>query len=724
MPQSASDQQVLLGTRASDLAGVGRYRAQCFARLGIETVADLLRHVPIRYEQEAAESTIEDLPTGSPGSVRGTIVATRFVPASGGSGGGGAQGRFEATLQDHRLQLYLVWFNAAYLCDRIHPGMVLRVGGTAKPFGGRSQMVNPQWQRLDDSEQTPARGENLRPIYPATEDLTSRLIETLIAQTLGQVVDQLDDPLDKAFISERAMPSLAQAYQQVHQPKHEDDAPSGRRRLAYNELLLMQLGIAVKRYDNQHRLTAPALHWSPAIDAHIRGRFLFTLTEAQDKVIHEITVDLQRTRPMNRLLQGDVGSGKTVVALYALLMAVADRKQGALMVPTQLLAEQHLINIKDMLADSTVRVALLTGQSSTLTGPKRRQLLENIRTGRIDIVIGTQALLTESVVFSDLGVVVVDEQHRFGVLQRAAFRMQPGPGADQGDTEYLSPHYLVMTATPIPRTLSLTLFGDLDVSTIDQLPPGRRPVTTRVVGPDKANRVYDYLATRTAAGQQAYVVLPAIDEQGDASRAQLKNVKEHTRLLQRKMPDCTVAAIHGQLDTPMREKIMHQFRRGDIRVLVATTVIEVGVDVPHATMMVVEHAERFGLAQLHQLRGRIGRGTGGGSHHSVCVFIAETSTTQSQQRMDAIASTSDGFAIAERDLEIRGMGDFFGTRQHGLPPLRIARIIEDMDLLQMARRDAARIIADDPRLQSDSNQLLCKILLREYGQTLSLIDVG
>jgi len=430
-------------------------------------------------------------------------------------------------------------------------------------------------------------------------------------------------------------------------------------------------------------------------------------------VVGEIASDLQRDTPMNRLLQGDVGAGKTVVSLYALLMAVADRKQAALMAPTELLAEQHYISISDMLADSSVRIALLTGQSTTAASPQRAALLDEINCGRVDIVIGTQALLSDSVRFANLALVVVDEQHRFGVLQRAAFR---------AGSQRLCPHYLVMTATPIPRTLSLTVFGDLDISTIRQLPPGRMPVTTRLVEPDKSHEVYDFLAKRLAGGEQAYVVVPAIDETDQESRVQLKNVQQHARMLQQKLPQFKVAAIHGQLSRRSRENIMRRFRKGHVHVLVATTVIEVGIDVSTATVMIVEHAERFGLAQLHQLRGRIGRGSDG--KQSACLLIADPTTPQAQQRMEAIASTSDGFQIAERDLEIRGMGDFFGTRQHGLPPLRVAAIPRDMDLLQLARRDAESIVKGDPALGKTAHQRLRKILSREYGDAIALIDVG
>jgi len=724
-----------LNTPVQQLTSVDDRRAAGLARLGITTIGDLIRHLPTRYEQQWAEGAIDDLPTEAVGSTRGMIVATRVVPGRGYRGRRGPKARFEATLEDHSGQLTAKWFNAVYLHNKLHPGMTLRVQGKITAYRDQPQMVNPQWEVLDPSGQTPPRLDRLRPVYRATESLPSEVIEQVMHEALPLAIPLLADPLPDDFVKAHAMPPLAKAYTMAHRPDDEQDYQAARRRLAFNELLLLQLGIAVKRHYNRTRLTAPALRWSKAIDKHIRERFPFELTDAQNQVITEITQDLQRPFPMNRLLQGDVGAGKTVVALHALLLAVANRKQGALMAPTELLAEQHYLTISSMLEGSNVRIAMLSGGQSSSGSPQRASLLKKIQQGQYDIVIGTQALLAQSVTFGNLAIVVIDEQHRFGVLQRAAFRQTSvSPPSGQKKTspagagasplaQLPCPHYLVMTATPIPRTLSLTVFGDLDVSTITALPPGRTPIATRVVTPDKAGEVYAHLAKRIARGEQAYVVVPAIDAQGHESATQLKNVRTHTKMLSEKyLPDHRVATVHGQLKPQTRETIMHRFRQGKIHVLVATTVIEVGVDVPNATVMIVEHAERFGLAQLHQLRGRIGRGTDG--KRSLCVLIADPSTEDAAKRLEAIAATTDGFKIAEHDLAIRGMGDFFGTRQHGLTPLRVARIPEDMDLLQMAGRDAAAIVDCDPNLTEPAHQLLRKVLIQQYGDSLGLIDVG
>ena len=745
-PSTPETGELALGSPVSCLPGVGARRQRHLKRLGIRTVSDLVRHIPMRYERQWAEGGIADLPPlGQVGTARGTIVATRVVSASSRS----RKSRFEATLQDHRERLSLVWFNApSALRRRLHPGLVVRVQGKVSAFGGYAQIVNPQWEALDDPDAEPAKDERLRGVYPATEDLGSQVLEDLISAALPQVLPRMADPLDATFLQERGMPPLAESFRMVHQPQSLEEAARARRRLAYNEFLLLQLGIALNRHANRTVLWAPQLHWAPATDEHIRARFPFDLTDAQASAVRQIADDLQKPQPMNRLLQGDVGAGKTVVALYALLLAVANRAQGALMAPTELLAEQHAQCISSMLEGSSVRIELLTGGQSTSGSRQRARVLERIESGDVDIVIGTQVLLTEAVRFKNLAVVVVDEQHRFGVLQRAALRAravsEPSPrqgpsstgGREQvsggesppetggrGGPKHRWPHSLVMTATPIPRTLSLTIFGDLDITTIKQLPPGRTPIKTRVVGQDKADDVYRYVATRVARGQQAYVVVPAIEPAGQESEIELKSVDEHVKLLsERFCQGQSVVGIHGRLKRPERESIMERFRLGKIQVLVATTVIEVGIDVPNATLMVVEHAERFGLAQLHQLRGRIGRGRH--PHPCVCVFIAEPTTEDASKRLEAIASTTDGFKIAEADLEIRGIGDFFGTRQHGLPPLRVARIPQDMDLLMLAHQDAARIVQADPGFQAPQHQLLKKILLRQFGDTLSLIGVG
>ncbi|MEO0513701.1 MAG: ATP-dependent DNA helicase RecG [Planctomycetota bacterium] len=728
MPNDSPPVEKRLSMRVDDLPGIGKGRAAALRRLDVFSVTDLLRHTPMRYEKEAAEGIIADLPTDGKtvGSARGQVVACRWVsPHSGG--GYGKKGRFEATLKDDSdavgaRTLMLVWFNAGYLRDKISPGLMLRVQGKAKMFGDYPQMVSAKWEILEEDDEPDAAVERLRPVYPATEKFSSVMIERLLDGVLPWALPLVPDPLPAELLEHHNMPTLAEALRMIHRPSDLDEPKTARRRLAFNELLLLQLGIAMRAAEVERKFVAPALHYSDAIDQHIRDRFPFALTETQSKAVGEIAADLSRERPMNRMLQGDVGAGKTVVALYALLMAVADRKQGALMAPTELLAEQHYLSISNMLKDTNVRVALLTG--------KQRDDLDAITSGEADLILGTHALLSASVAFKDLAVVVIDEQHRFGVMQRASLRQSTQ--ADAKGRERV-PHTLVMTATPIPRTLSLSLLGDLDNTTLTGLPPGRTPIQNRVVGPEKADEVYAYLRTRIERGEQAYVVVPAIDAApGSSGKVSadslesanvLKSVNALAKTLKEKcLGGYTVGTVHGRLKRETRQKVMDQFRAGKIDVLIATTVIEVGVDVPNATVMVIEHAERFGLAQLHQLRGRVGRG--GQNRRSLCVFIADPTTDGAIDRMDAIASTNDGFKVAELDLQIRGMGEILGTKQSGLPPMKQAKIPEDIELLQLAKRDAKAMIAADPELEAAEHEKLRKVLMLQYGPALGLVDVG
>ncbi|MFW6335625.1 MAG: ATP-dependent DNA helicase RecG [Phycisphaeraceae bacterium] len=684
----ADSTELKLGSPVSAIAGVTRHRATLLRKLDIHTVSDLLRHEPMRYQFEAGETKIADLTVGAIGQARGRLEAVRWVGSPYGGRGRGPKGRFEATLVDDTDTLSLTWFNARYLKDQLHAGDRVIVQGKVTLYNDYAQMANPKWERLPEEGEGEAGSQRviaddrLRPIYPATKGLSSTAIEQLIEQVLPRVLPQLDDPLPESLRREHNMPSLAEALRMLHQPEDEDEPPAARRRLAYNELLLLQLGVAVRKAYVQRCLSAPPLRHDAALDRHISDRLPFDLTAAQRKVVQEIAHDLTRASPMNRLLQGDVGSGKTAVAVYAMLLAVANRKRAAMLAPTELLARQHMLSLEAMLEGSSVRMALLTG---SMKPPERRKLVDRTSAGDIDLLVGTHALLSDA----DRSVV---------------------------------PHQMVMTATPIPRTLSLTLLGDLEVSTIDELPPGRTPVTTRVVDPSQSDTVYDYIHGRLRKGEQAYFVVPAIDAESTGGN-ELKTVTQHVQTLRERFgPDLPVEAVHGRMEADELAEVMSRFRRGEVSALVATTVIEVGVDVPAATVMVVEHAERFGLAQLHQLRGRVGRGSTGGK--PLCVLIAEPTTDDATARMEAIRSTRDGFRIAEKDLEIRGMGEMLGTRQSGAPPLRTARIPDDMDLLKLARRDARAIVDQNPSLSDEKWHRLRKLLIREYGETLGLVDAG
>ncbi|MBX3403930.1 MAG: ATP-dependent DNA helicase RecG [Phycisphaeraceae bacterium] len=714
-PAAEQPGPIRISTPLAEVRALRPAWVDALARLGVVTVADLIKHLPMRYERLEAEAPIRDLAAGSIVTARGEISATRVRP--------GRRPRFEAALLDHTGRLDLVWFNQTYLKDRIFPGMRLRVQGQAKRFGPHGawlQLVNPKWEALDEDTEVVEQESRTRPVYPASEHINSAKIELAVARVLDAALPQIEDHLSDDLRRAKDLPGLAEAYRMAHRPASEEEAAAAHRRLAYDELLLLQLGVFLRRAQVRRTMRAEPLRWSEQIDRHIRARFPFALTGAQDRVIGEVVADLMRDEPANRLIQGDVGSGKTVIALYAMLLAAASGHQAALMAPTELLAEQHFLSISEVLKGSNVRMELLTG---ALGRSERDAALARIAAGDADLVIGTHALLTGDVKFRSLAVVVIDEQHRFGVHQRATLRGKAAEAA--GDSRTLVPHTLVMTATPIPRTLALTLLGDLDVSTIDQLPPGRMPIATRVVASEKSAEVYRFVRQRLDAGDQAYIVVPAIDTGasaagagGDEDLADLRSVM--ARLEAHELAGKRLAAMHGRLASRTRDHVMHRFRAGLIDALIATTVIEVGVDVPNATVMVIEHADMFGLAQLHQLRGRVGRG----QKRSVCVLIADPKTPDAEQRLAAMAATTDGFALAERDLEIRGPGEVFGQKQAGAPPFKVADLMRDRELLVMARRDAAAWIERSPELNAPGEDLLRKRLLKLHGKWLGLGDVG
>ncbi len=706
MPTKTS---IELTTDLAQVEGIGPARARQLKQIGLRCVADLIVHLPLRYEVEAAESTIAQagIAVGpnhgskAPATVRGTVTSKKEARRR--------QHRTEALIEDGTATMQLIWFNSPWIANRLHPGMDIRAWGNAVRHGDALQMINPRWEEIpSDGNGAPAdREPTIRPIYPAGENVKSYMIEQAVRAALGPALALLDDHLPDDYRKERALPTLAESYRMMHQPRDLDETKQARRRLAFDELLQLQLAVMMKRRQRRDMLHAPQLKLTKEIDRRILARFPFTLTDAQQGVVKEIAAELRNKVPMNRLVQGDVGSGKTVIALYAMLMAVASKHQAALMAPTEILAEQHYSSITAMLTDSRVNIELLTG---SLKPAHRRGVLARLAAGKIDILIGTHALLTKAVSFKSLAVVVVDEQHRFGVHQRASIRAK---AAEKNS----APHTLVMTATPIPRTLSLTLFGDLDVSTIREMPPGRKPIITRVVPSTKTNDVYQHVRDRMTKGEQAYIVVPVVEE----SDAGLKDVNSHLKILSEGfLKGMRLAPMHGRLPREERDAIMAKFRAHDLDAIVATTVIEVGVDVPNASIMVIEHADRFGLAQLHQLRGRIGRGT----RRSLCVLIADPTTEDAERRLAAIASTTDGFQIAEKDMEIRGSGEIFGTRQSGAAPFRVAQLPHDLDLLLLARRDAQAWIERDPTLFRKDNALLRRRVLKAYGEEFGLGDVA
>ncbi|MCP4376325.1 MAG: ATP-dependent DNA helicase RecG [bacterium] len=686
--------QLELGTEVSGIKGVGPSWAQKLSELGIETVEDLLLHFPFRFDLRKQAQPIASLKLdGTAATVAGEVTVTK-------DNSYGRRPFFQATIGDDTGAVGIKWFGGSYLRDKIKEGVHIAVSGKPSVYRQQVQFVNPQFQIIYDPEGTNLDRDELMPVYPAGKKLTSRMIGSVIKRVLGETDKLINRWFDAEYLEKRGMMSRPAAVAAMHKPEEKDHWAQGRRRIAYDECLIMQLGVALMRMRQISR-PAHALANSELIDQRIRARFPFALTDAQNHAITEITADIARDRPMNRLLQGDVGSGKTVVALYAALLAIARGKQAAIMAPTEILATQHYNKVRDYLAGSRVRIALLVGKQKPA---ERKEILEALASGEIDLVVGTHALISDGVNFSDLALVVVDEQHRFGVTQRTTIR---GKG--------FAPHYLVMTATPIPRTLAMTVFGDLDVSVIDALPPGRGKTETLCVPHKAMDKVLDRVREELDAGRQAYFIYPLVnpspeleltaaeDAYRDLSDGELKNYK--------------IALIHGQMKPADKNAAMDAFRSGDVQALVASVVVEVGLDVPSASVMVITHAERFGLAQLHQLRGRVGRG----GDNAICILVASPKTDDAKKRLKVLVDTSDGFKVAEEDLRIRGPGEIFGTRQHGLPELKVANLIEDFELLRLARRDAFAIIADDPGLNAPHHQQLRREVIKAYAGKLNLL---
>jgi ATP-dependent DNA helicase RecG len=679
------------------LKGVGPARRQQLERLGIITIADLLLHLPRSYEDLSKVCTIASLKAGETQMVHGEVVEIDGRRLPDGRAvisiviNDGSPGSLEGA-----------WFNQPYITRQFRYGQRVAFTGKVKWYVDHWQMTNPRVQTLDDTVDATTPG--IVPIYPLTEDLRPEMLRGIMKQAVDRFAGQTMDVLPERLLRERHYPGLSAALRSVHFPATLEAARAARRRFTYEEFLVLQTALALRRRDLRDQLRAPELQLTQEIDTRIRRLFPFPLTNDQNTAVREICADLAAKRPMQRLLQADVGAGKTAVAVYALLVTVANKHQAALMAPTEVLARQHARTLDRYLEHSRVRRALLTG---ALTTGQRRQILDDLAAGNLDLIIGTQALASEDVRFHRLGLVVIDEQHKFGVNQRARMRR---PDID--------PHYLVMTATPIPRTVALTVFGDLDCSFIRQMPPGRQPVVTRSVNEAQRPRVYQHLAEEMKKGNQVFVVCPLVAE---SESLDLKSAEEHYQHLKEgAFKEFRLGLLHGRMPEAEKDAVMQEFREQRLDMLVTTVVIEVGVDIASARWMVIEHAERFGLSQLHQLRGRVSRGATAGR----CVLFANATTADARQRLRAFTRTTDGFALAEEDARLRGLGEFFGTRQHGLGELRFGDLLADRDLLQVARRDAFALVADDAGLSRAEHSLLRQAVIERYGRTLDLVTVG
>jgi len=578
----------------------------------------------------------------------------------------------------------------------------MRFKGKVRFFRNLPQMTNPKWEVID--QDAPAVDKStFKPIYPATKKLPSDTLTRIIHAHLDALTANVHEWFDDALLKQRSLLPRREAYRLIHAPASAREAANARRRLVYDELMLLQIGLGLSRRLRDGRISAPILRIDKTLDERIRARFPFVMTQAQQNAAWQIANDVKQRHPMNRLLQGDVGSGKTIVALYAMLLAVANKMQAALLAPTEVLAEQHYATIKRLLEGSNVNVSRFTGRSKR----ESKDALKALARGEVHIAVGTQALIQKDVEFANLGIVVIDEQHKLGVQQRSVLK-------DKG----YAPHYLVMTATPIPRTLALSYFADFDVTTIDELPPGRQPITTKWLQYNQSPACYEFVRTQVKKGRQAYVVVPQIEDNELEDTASVK--KKYVQLAGKELLGLRLSMLHGKMPADERDDVMKQFRAGDIDVIVATTVIEVGIDVPNATVIVIESAERFGLSQLHQLRGRVGRG----EHPSHCLLLSDAVTDDATTRLTAMTQTTSGFDIAEMDLKLRGPGQFFGTRQHGLPELKLADITQELDLLKVARGDATQLLEADPDLRRPQHAALRIALIERFGDSIPLASVG
>ncbi|MCA0375968.1 MAG: ATP-dependent DNA helicase RecG [Gemmatimonadetes bacterium] len=687
--------RLTLDTPVTYLKGVGPARSAMLARLGITVAGDLLRHVPHRYEDATTVTRINDASVGADVTVLGQVIAKGVLPTRKGLR------VFQAVLQDASGMLELAWPGQPFLDRQIEKGDWLLATGPVRFFHGR-RLQPREFVNLGPEEEGTGEGRVLA-VYPSTEGLSVRVLRALVLQHLDALLPLVEEPLDAALLAAADVPPLREALRMVHRPQSVAEAHRGRARLAFEELLCVQL---LHRRANQVTRTARggrAFVNRRQLTSQLRASLPYQLTHAQVRAVREIVADMGSARRMHRLLQGDVGAGKTVVAVFAALLAMENDAQVAFMAPTELLAEQHARSIGALLGPLGIVPVLLTGR---LGARERREALTRLAQAGPVLAIGTHALLQDGVTFADLGLVIIDEQHRFGVEQRA-----------QLSAKGAHPDVLLMSATPIPRSLALTLYGDLDVSVLDERPPGRQPVTT-VVRPEAGRaKVFEFLAAQLDAGRQAYVVYPLIET---SEKVDLKAATTmFDALVQGPLAERRVALLHGRLAADERDDIMRRFLAGDIDVLVSTTVIEVGIDVGNASVMVIEHPERFGLSQLHQLRGRVGRGAA----QSYCILLGDVGT-EAAERLALFASTEDGFAIARADLEMRGMGDLFGAKQHGLPAFRIADPLRDEALNETARVLAEQLLQRDPLLEAPAQRGLRHLLTVGYGRALELFAIG
>ena len=698
MTAAAGGPRRTLETPVHFLAGVGPRRAELLKRLNIFTARDLLFHIPHRYEDASTVTSIAKLRVGDDATVIGTVISKGILPTRKGLR------VFQAVVQDASGLIEAGWPGQPWLDRQIQKGDVLLLSGPVRFFHGR-QLSPREFVNLGaDADGT--MGGRVLSVYPATEGLSFKLIRGLIDRHLDALLPLVTEYLPAHLLAEAGVPALPEALRAVHRPTSVAEALAGRARLAYEELLFVHLLQRRARAIAREARDGIRFVRKKTLTTQLRKALPFALTGAQVRAVKEIVADMGTPTRMHRLLQGDVGSGKTVVALFAALLALENGYQVAFMAPTELLAEQHVRTIDHLLAPLGIIPVLVTGSR---TVKERRLAATRLESGEPVIAVGTHALVQEGTRFARLGLAIIDEQHRFGVDQRRILG-ERGSGAEKPDV-------LLMSATPIPRSLALTLYGDLDVSILDERPPGRKPITTALRPEHGRTRVLDFVARQLDAGRQAYIVYPLIE---DSEKVTLKAAKTaFEELTAGALKGRRVALLHGKLPAEEKDGIMRRFRDGALDALVSTTVIEVGIDVPNATVMLIEHPERFGLSQLHQLRGRVGRG----AEESYCILLGDVSP-EAAERLQHFLDTEDGFAIARADLELRGMGDLFGERQSGVPTFKVADPLRDEELSEVARAGAERLLAEDPTLSRPAHQAMQQVLRRQYGRALELFRVG
>lgn len=727
---SQAEKSLQLLTPVAYLKGCGPARAELLAKLGIRTIRDLLFYFPRDYQDLTELESIAEFEEVKAVTVLGTVEEVDSARTGRGTIVG-------VLVRQGEHFVRAVWFNQPFLREKFRAGQTVLVSGKPKLRGKRWEMSHPIMKLVETGDQVP-RGD-LLPVYPLTEGLNQYRLRTLVKAALAACNDQLDEVFPESYLAEHGLLPLREALPRIHFPASHEELAQARHRLIYQELLVLQLALALKRAQVRSGVSAHPLEASGKIDARIRRLLPFELTPGQDQAVREITADMAQPVPMNRLLQGDVGSGKTIVAVYAMLVAVAHGAQVVLMAPTEVLARQHVNTLQGLLAGSQTRIGWLAGGQ---TAKERQTALAGIASGETQIVVGTQAVISSEIEFNKLALVIIDEQHKFGVRQRARLKYA---GAQ--------PHYLVMTATPIPRTVSLTLFGDLDVTTLGDRPPGRQAVHTYAPALEQREQWWEFFRKKLRENRQGYVIVPLVaepkpsvreDVSTEATAAEERLEAELERpefaeesadgqvappmsldaayeaLANGELEAFRIGLVHGRMSSGDKQAALEAFRRGEIQVLVATSVVEVGIDVPNATLMTIENAERFGLAQLHQLRGRVSRG----SYPGYCALFAGSQSEEAVARLQALVDNADGFKLAEIDFALRGPGDMLGTRQHGLPPLRIADLQRDAAVVEQARADMLSVIGRDPQLAQSEWSALRRMALKRYGDTLELGDVG